>query len=137
MWIILSSQKAKNGSAEAVPSATQIIITTNEFKDIKDPKKFACYAGLAPFVKESGLMKGKARVSHLANKKMKTLFHMSALVAINHNPDMKKYYERKVIEEKKNKMLVINAIRNKLVLRIFACVNQNRQYEQEYNRAAA
>jgi len=35
---------------------------------------------------------------------------------------MKKYYERKVIEEKKNKMLVINAVRNKLVLRIFTCL---------------
>jgi len=118
-------------------TATQIIITTNEFKDIKNPKKFACYAGVAPFVRESGLMKGKGRVSHLANKKVKTVLHMSALVAINHNSDLKKYYERKVKEEKKNKMLVINAVRNKLILIIFACVNQNRKYEEEYIRAVA
>lgn len=30
-------------------TATEIIITTNEFKDITDPSKFACYAGVAPF----------------------------------------------------------------------------------------
>lgn len=118
-------------------TATQILITTNEFKDIKDPKKFACYAGVAPFTKESGLFKGKARVSHMANKKVKTLLHMSALVAIAHNPDMKTYYERKVNEEKKNKMLVINAVRNKLILHIFACVNQNRKYEKNYTRLVA
>jgi transposase len=120
-----------------IVTATQIVITTNEFKDIKDPKKFACYAGVAPFSKESGSYKGKARVSHMANKKVKTLLHMSAIVAITYNPDLKSYYERKVNEEKKNKMLVINAVRNKLILHIFACVNQNRKYEKNYTRLVA
>ena len=118
-------------------TATQIIITTNEFKDINDPKKFACYAGVAPFTRESGVFKGKARISHMANKKVKTLLHLSALVSINYNPDLKAYYERKVNEENKNKMLVINAVRNKLILHIFACVNQNRKYEKTYIRKVA
>lgn len=118
-------------------TATQILIATNEFKDINNPKKFACYAGVAPFTKESGLFKGKARVSHMANKSVKTLLHMSALSAISFNEDLKKYYDRKVNEEKKNKMLVINAVRNKLILRIFACVNQNRKYEKNYTKLVA
>ena len=46
-------------------TATMIIITTNEFKDIKDPKKFSCHAGVAPFMKESGIFKGRAKVSQL------------------------------------------------------------------------
>ena len=62
---------------------------------------------------------------------------MSAMTAISCNGDLKKYYERKVKEEKKNKMLVINAVRNKHILRIFACVNQNRKYEKEYEKKAA
>jgi transposase len=118
-------------------TATQIIITTNEFKDIKDPKKFACYSGVAPFTKESGLFKGKAKVSHMANKKMKTLLHMSSLVAIKHDKDLNLYYERKVKKENKNKMSVINAVRNKLILRVFACINQNRKYENNYMRNVA
>lgn len=118
-------------------TATQIIITTNEFKDISNPKKFACYSGVVPFTKESGLFKGKGRVSHMANKKVKTLLHLSAIVAIQYNPDLKLYYERKVSQEKKNKMSVINAVRNKLILRIFACVNQNRNYENNYNKLVA
>ena len=32
-------------------TATQILITTNEFKDINDAKKFACYAGGSPLCK--------------------------------------------------------------------------------------
>ena len=118
-------------------TATQILITTNEFKDIHDPKQYACYAGVAPFTKESGIFKGKGRVSQMANKKVKTLLHMSALVAIQYNPDLKLYYQRKVNQDKKNKMSVINAVRNKLILRIFACVNQNRIYENNYRKIVA
>jgi transposase len=118
-------------------TATQMIISTNEFKDIKEAKKFACYSGVAPFPKESGIFKGKAKVSHMANKKVKTLLHLSALVAIQHNQELRAYYDRKVNQEKKNKMSVINAIRNKLILRIFACVKQNRIYENNYIRLVA
>jgi transposase len=118
-------------------TAVQVLITTNEFKDIHNPKQYACYAGVAPFVEESGILKGRGKVSHMANKKVKTLLHMSSLVAIQCNPELKTYYERKVNQEKKNKMSVINAVRNKLILRIFACVNQNRAYENNYRRLLA
>ncbi|MDN5288711.1 MAG: Transposase family protein, partial [Mucilaginibacter sp.] len=75
--------------------------------------------------------------SHMANKKVKTLLHLSAIVAIQYNQDLKLFYERKVLQEKKNKMTVFNAVRNKLILRIFACVNQNRPYEKNYQKVVA
>jgi len=118
-------------------TAVQIIVATNEFKDINNPKKFACYSGAAPFTDDSGKIIKKARVSHMANKKIKTLLHLSAIVAIQYNTDLKSFYKRKVEQEKKNKMSVINAVRNKLILRIFACVNQNRAYEKNYQRLLA
>jgi len=118
-------------------TAVQTIIATNEFKDINNPKNFACYCGVAPFKDDSGKIVKKARVSHMANKKVKTLLHLSAIVAIQYNADLKRFYERKVLEEKKNKMSVINAVRNKLILRIFACVNQNRPYEKNYHKLVA
>ena len=122
--------------AVGIQTATQIIIRTNEFRTINDAKKFACYCGVAPFTKESGMFKGRARISPMANKKLKTLLHMAALTAINHNTDMKHYYQRKVAGGK-NKMSVINAVRNKLIHRIFTCVNQNREYENIYSKALA
>ena len=67
----------------------------------------------------------------MANKNIKTLLHMAALSTIKKRGDLQEYYIRKVAEGK-NKMSVLNAIRNKLILRIFACVNQNRVYEQNY-----
>lgn len=112
-------------------TATEIIITTNEFKNINDPKKFGCYAGCVPFEKSSGKKNGKPRVSSIANKKVKSLLHMAALSAIQHCKELKEYYLRKVAEGK-NKMLVLNNVRNKLILRVFACVNKNKKYDENY-----
>ena len=114
-----------------VTVATEIIITTNEFKDITDPKKFACYAGVVPFEQSSGKRRGKPRVSHMANKKLKSLLHLAALSASRHSNELRAYFERKV-SEGKNKMLVLNNIRNKIVLRIFACVRRKQKYENFY-----
>jgi len=114
-------------------TAIEVIITTNEFKNISEAKKYACYCGVVPFEYTSGTsLKKKARVSRMANTSVKTLLHMAALSVINMEGDLKQYYERKV-KEGKNKMSVINAIRNKLVLRIFSCIRNERMYKKEYN----
>jgi len=117
-------------------TAIQIIISTNEFKNISNPKKFACYAGVAPFKKESGGVKAKARVSPIANRKVKALLHLCAMSSVRNEKELKMYYERKVAEGK-SKMAVINAVRNKLILRVFACVNQNRLYKKDHVRDTA
>jgi transposase len=126
LFEIITSVKGISGV-----TATEIIITTNEFKDISDPKKYGCYAGCVPFEKSSGKRNGKPSVSQIANKKVKSLLHMAALSAIQHCKELKEYYQRKVAEGK-NKMLVLNNIRNKLILRIFACVNKNQKYNENY-----
>lgn len=124
---------------ESVPgvgkiTATEIVINTNEFKKINDPRKYACYAGVAPFEHSSGTsVRGRVRTSKKANLKTKSLLHMAALVAARFCEDLRNYYERKVAEGK-NKMNVLNAVRNKLIHRIFACVNQNKMYEKDYKK---
>jgi transposase len=113
-------------------TASYILVTTNEFININNPKKYACYSGVVPFEHSSGSsVRGKTRVSQMANKNIKTLLHLAALSTIQMQGDLQEYYNRKVAEGK-NKMCVLNAIRNKLILRIFACVNQNREYEKIY-----
>lgn len=112
--------------------AINTLVVTNEFKSITDPKKMACHCGVAPFKKESGKsVKGRAKVSHQANKPMKTLLNLAARAAVSSKGELREYYLRKV-EEGKNKMSVLNAVRNKIILRIFACVRDNRKYENIY-----
>lgn len=123
-------------SVEGVGSVTavQMIVTTGEFKTIREPRQFACHAGVVPYKHTSGTtIRGKDRVSHKANKTLKSLLHMCAVAAIRCDSGLSAYYQRK-LEEKKHKMSVINAVRNKLVHRVFACVRDNRLYENNYDR---
>lgn len=115
--------------------ATQIITASNEFKSITEAKKFACYSGVVPFDYRSGRsIQGKSRVSDMADKGLKSSLHMSALAVVRCRGELQDYFLRKVAEGK-NKMSVINAIRNKLILRVFACVRDNRPYQQNYYSA--
>ncbi|GAL73271.1 mobile element protein [Jejuia pallidilutea] len=56
---------------------------------------------------------------------------MAALSSIRIKGEIQDFYHRK-IKEGKNKMSILNAIRNKIVLRVFACVKNNRMYQKNY-----
>ena len=118
-------------------TALHMIVATGEFERIKESKQFACYSGVAPFEHRSGSsIRGRTRVSKMANMTMKRLLHMAAMSAIQCCEEIKAFYQRKVAEGK-NKMSVINAVRNKLISRVFACINQKRMYQKLYQNALA
>lgn len=109
--------------------AMNMIIVTEAFTRFNNPRQFCCYAGVAPFAYTSGSSQhSKNKVSQKACKYIKTLLHMSA-VAVIHRKDgeLKAYYERKV-DEGKNKMTIINALRAKLVARMFAVIKRDEFY---------
>lgn len=118
-------------------TALNMIISTQEFTRITEAKKFACYAGVAPFEHSSGSsVRGRTRVSKMANMTMKRLLHLAAMSAIQCCEELKTFYQRKVAAGK-NKMSVLNAVRNKLISRIFSCINNNRKYQKIYQHALA
>lgn len=105
-----------------------LIAYTQAFTLFKTHRQFACYAGVAPFEYSSGSsVRGKTKVSPLANKKLKATLNMAALTAKKYDPQLKQYFDKKVTEGK-NKMLVMNAIRCKLISRAFAVINRNTKF---------
>ena len=109
--------------------AALLLVYTHGFNRLADGRKIACYSGVAPFVYESGTsIKGKTGVSKFANGELKRVLHMAAISSVQHNSELHQYYKRKV-EEGKNKMSVINAVRNKLLHRIVAVVKRGTPYE--------
>ncbi|WP_252589846.1 transposase, partial [Solitalea agri] len=100
-------------------TAAYILLYTVGMKRFESPRQFACYCGVAPFDYRSGSsIRGKTRVHYLANRKLKSLLHLCSLNAVRNDPELKKYYERKQAEGK-NAMSVLNAIRFKLICRVF------------------
>jgi len=108
--------------------AKYLMIYTENFSRFSNPKKFACYAGIAPFEYSSGTsVKGRTRLHPCANKHLKSLLNIAAMSAIQLNGEYKRYYQRRN-SEGKNKMSTLNIIRNKLVFRVFAVVKRQTPY---------
>jgi transposase len=118
-------------------TALNVIIASGEFERISEAKKFACYAGVAPFEKSSGTsVKSRPRVSKLANMTLKKLLHLAAVSAIHHCQESREYYQRKLAQGKAP-MNMINAVRNKLIKRIYACIKNKRLYQKDFQNAFA
>jgi len=117
-------------------TAVMLMCCTNLFTLCSSGKQLACYCGVAPFDHQSGIsIKGKHRVHRMANKELKRLLHLCALSVIYHKEEFKLYYERKM-KEGKHPMCILNAIRNKIILRVFAVVKNDRPYVNNYLQAA-
>ena len=116
--------------------AIYLIVLTRNFTRFNDPRKFACYAGIAPFEYASGTsVKGKTKVHPCANRQIKSLLNMAAMASIQLTGEYKTYYHRRLYEGK-NKMSTLNIIRNKLVSRAFAVVKRGTPYVNLHKFAA-
>lgn len=119
-------------------TAVAFLIYTQDFTAFDNGRQFACYAGTAPFEYCSGSsIRGRTKVSPLANRKMKALLSNCASAAVQHDPELKAYYQRK-LKEGKAKLAVLNAVKSKLINRVFATVNRGTEYVvlKQYGQAA-
>ena len=98
----------------------------------ESPRKYACYIGVAPFDYTSGTsIRGKTQVSKICRTQQKAELSMAARSAIVHDPGLRRYYQRKMKEKGGDKSahgIVINAIKFKLILRMFAVVRAGEPY---------
>lgn len=109
-----------------------MMVTTNNFTSFNNGREYACYSGIAPFAYKSGSsIKGKTKVSNLANKKIKAILSNGANSAAKWDPEIKKYYNRKLAQGKDHQ-LIINSIKCKLVNRVFAVVKRQSPYVNIY-----
>ena len=117
-------------------TAVYLICCTNNFAAHISGKQLASYAGVVPFTDSSGTsIKGRNKVHKMANKDLKKLLHLCAMSAVKNYPEFRNYYDRKKAEGK-HSMSILNAIRNKLVLRVVAVIKNQKSYVDNYRKAA-
>ncbi|MDG1277817.1 MAG: IS110 family transposase [Algoriphagus sp.] len=134
--LLLNQYKLINSIKGIGPqTALALIVLTEGFTLFDTWRRFASYAGTAPFPNQSGTFRGRTKTSKLANKRIKTLLTLCAGTAIQYSTEMRVYYQRR-IDEGKSKMSTLNIIRNKLLARAFAVVNRNSSYVDTLKYAA-
>jgi len=122
-------------------TAIFLLIYTRCFTSFENIRQFACYCGLAPFEQTSGSsIKKKSRVSHLANKKLKSLLHLGALNLLRYNKETQTFYERKR-KDGKSHNCIMNIIKYKMISRVFAVMKRGTKFMEisqfeEFKKAA-
>lgn len=107
--------------------ASHMIVKTRCFTAFANWRKFACYCGTAPFPNQSGNKKLPSRISKIGSSEMKTLLTLAARSSIQCDPELSIFYKRK-IDQGKSRKNAMNAVRNKLIARMFSVVKRGTPY---------
>lgn len=116
-------------------NAWMTLAYTENFTSFENARQYAVFVGVAPFEHSSGTsIRGKTRVSHMANKELKQELNQAAKTAIVHDPEIRTYAER--LLQKKKYQLVLNNVKFKLILRMFALIKRGEMFVENYKRVA-
>lgn len=108
--------------------ATYLIVYTKGFTRLTNKKQLGSYTGVVPFKHESGkTVKRKDKTDRMTNATLRSAVAMGAKSAMNFDPELKDYAERKM-KEGKDYGWCVTAVSNKLLARALSCVNNNKKY---------
>jgi transposase len=123
--------RAKEDLLASVPGIGPIIARTllAELPELGqlDHKQIAALAGLAPFTRQSGTWKGKARIGG-GRAVVRTALFIGAQVAKRWNPTLKAFYER-LITAGKPKMVATIAVARKLLTILNAILRDQKPWQ--------
>ena len=116
-------------------NAISTLIHTDNFRAFENARQYACYIGVAPFEYSSDTsVRGRTRVSSCGAVNLKAELTQAAKSVIVHDPEIKNYYNRKR-EEGKAFGCVLNAVKFKLICRMFAVIKRGTPYVTLYKYA--
>ena len=117
----------------AFVNAVNAIVITQNFTAFKTARDYASYLGVAPHTKTSGTtVRWKAKPRKHCDLTAKADISQAAKIAVVHDVELKQFYERKCNgkEDADTIRKAMNAVKFKLVLRMFAVVKQKHSYRQ-------
>jgi transposase len=114
-------------------NAVNAIVITQNFTVFKTAREYASYIGVAPHTKTSGTtVRWKPKPRKHCDLTAKADISQAAKIAVVHDVELKKFYERKCNgkDDADTVRKAMNAVKFKLVLRMFAVVRQKHAYKQ-------
>ena len=117
----------------AFVNAVNAIVITQNFTVFKTARDYASYIGVSPHTKKSGTtVRWKPKPYKHCDLTAKADISQAAKIAIVHDVELKRFFERKCNgkEDADTIRKAMNAVKFKLVLRMFAVVKQKHEYRQ-------
>jgi len=115
-----------------IVTACYLLIITQCFTVLTKSRELANFGGVAPHPHKSGKsIKGKTRVSPIADKKLKALLSRGASSLIQYDEGTKNYLTR-MMAKGKHENLVKNNIKNKMLHTVCAVVKRGTPYIKNY-----
>jgi transposase len=114
-----------------------LLVGTLNFQACASAEAAAAYAGLVPLTRESGTsVRGRARIGHGGNGRLRTALYLATLTAARFNPVIRAQYERLRAAGKPAKVARCAAAR-KLMHLAFAVVTKKRLFDPAYRAVGA
>ena len=110
-----------------------VLCETNGFAQFNNIRQVVSYAGLDIAERQSGLFKGKTRISKKGNSRIRESLYMPALSATSYNEHIKALYQRVIERNPTIKRKGVVAGMRKLLVLIFVLWKKNEAYNLEYN----
>ncbi len=124
--------KSKYDAISTIPAIGQksaLYLTAFFLKyPLANAKKLTALMGLDPVMKDSGMFRGKQRISKHGGQQLRNLLYLPTLCAIQHNDRIKAFYEGLTSRAKTKKLAVIAAMR-KLILMAFSLFKSEEDYQ--------
>ena len=115
-------------------TAAWLLVGTLNFTLCAGPTALTGYAGLAPMPRESGRsIRGRPRIGHDGNGRLRTALYMATLSAARHNPAIKAFYERLRAAGKPIKVARCAAAR-KLLHQAWALATKQQRFDPEHKQ---
>lgn len=120
-----------------LPTGATILSEIGDVTRFDSEDKFAAYAGIDATVHQSGQFQAtETHMSKRGSPYLRLALWQAASMAIQHNEEMKAYYEKKR-EEGKAHGTALGAVCRKLLIRIYVILKENRPYEVHKAKTAS
>ena len=119
---------------QSIPAVGEVlsreILAVLNSRHFEKASQAAAFIGVVPKQWESGKMKGQTTLCKNGPGRLRAILYMAAIVATQHNPDIKRQYER-LLKNGKTKMQALGAAMRKLVQICFGVLKHQCKYRPQ------
>ncbi len=111
-------------------TTNKILAFLSHIEKFNTPKQLAAFIGLNPQHAQSGTSLNHSHLSKTGDAKLRKMFYMPALVAIQHEPNINAFY-KKLVSKGKPKKVAICAIMRKLTHIIYGVLKSQKSFNSQ------